>query len=132
MSEPKEQRQDPTNSTPKHVSPMNAEEGYVRVPRWVERFCKEGKITPAQRRLLYEVAAETESWSRGWVKLSNSDLAERVGVSERWVRKCRDDLLERNLLQRRQYGQGYVYGLGGPDQPSREEIREIVGEQLGG
>jgi hypothetical protein len=87
------------------------------------------KAKPTKRK---EVADETESWDRPWVHLTTRGLAKRTGLSVSWVSKCVKDLLNRMLLQRRECkrGQGYVYGLGDPNQPSREEIRELVGEQL--
>ena len=93
-------------------------------------MAKEGDITEAQRRILFAVADETESWGRPWVRFTNAELAERADVSERWARQCRDDLLDRSLLQRREHGKSYKYGLGDPNQPSREEIRDLVDEQL--
>lgn len=132
MSKPSQNRQDPKSDQPEHVEPMNATSGYVRVPRWVEQMHREGEITAAQRKIIYEVADETESWDRPWVHLTTRGLAKRTGLSVSWVSKCVKDLLNRTLLQRRErkQGQGYVYGLGDPNQPSREEIRELIGEQL--
>jgi hypothetical protein len=131
MNQQEENRKDPDRS-PDHVSPMGASEGYVQIPRWVEQLRQEGEITEAQRRILYAIADETESWKRPWVSFSNSELAERVGVSRRWLIEMRNDLLDRGLLQRREYGQGYVYGLGDPSEPSREEIRQLVNDALEG
>lgn len=123
--------QDPQESDQiDHVNPMDAERGYVKIPRWIEQMRRSEEITEAERKILYEVANETESWDRPWVKFTNAELAERVGVSERWVVECVKRLLEQSLLQRREHGKTYVYGLGDPNEPSREEIREIVQGQL--
>ena len=131
MNQQEENRKDPDRS-PDHVNPMGASEGYVQIPRWVEKLRQEGEITEAQRRILYVIADETDSWKRPWVHLSNSELAERVGVSRRWLIEMRNDLLDRSLLQRREYGQGYIYGLGDPSEPSKEEIRQLVNNALEG
>lgn len=87
-------------------------------PRTLWGLLWDQKINGREFAALAFLFDQTDGWPvlhRMWVRLTNAEWAQGLGLSEHAARKVRDSLLEKGLIRRRKDGHSYVYQVRLPE-----------------
>jgi DNA-binding transcriptional ArsR family regulator len=115
--------------------PRMTQKGKTIFPRKLWGLLRDKEVNARELLGLVFVLDQTDGWRvlrRTWVRLTNEDWAEALGMSSRNARRIRDSLLEKNLIRRRREGNSYLYQIRLPERDEerkrvRREARRILG-----
>jgi len=113
------------------------QKGKTIFPRKLWGLLREGKITSSEMLALVFLLDQTDGWPvlhRMWVRLTNDDWAEALGLTSQGARRVRDSLLEKGLVRRTQDGNTFLYQIRLPERDeeqreARAEMRRILGRR---
>jgi len=118
-------------------TPRMTQKGKTIFPRKLWGLLRDGKINGREFAALVFLLDQTDGWPilhRMWVRLTNDDWAEALGLTSQGARRVRDSLLEKGLVRRTQDGNTFLYQIRLPERDeeqreARAEMRRILGRR---
>ena len=98
--------------------------GKTIFPRTLWRLLHDGIVSGSEFAALIVLIDQTDGWpvlNRSWVRLTNNQWAEVLGMTKRGAIKVRNSLLKKGFITRLKSGQSYIYQMA-PD----DEIEAII------
>ena len=116
-------------------TPRMTQKGKTIFPRKLWGLLREREVTSSEMLALVFLLDQTDGWPvlhRMWVRLTNNDWAEALGMTKRGAIKVRNSLLEKGLIRRQKEGNTYVYQIRLQERDQeQEEARSTVRKILG-
>ena len=92
--------------------PRILHKGNTLFPRVLWKLARDQAVGARELLGLIFLIDQTDGWpvlNRTWVRLTNEDWAEGIGIGIRGARKVRDSLLQKGLIYRKRDGNTYLY-----------------------
>jgi hypothetical protein len=105
--------------------PRMTRKGDTFFPRKLWGLLRDGEITSSEFTALIFLLDQTDGWPvlhRMWVRLTNRQWADALGMTPRGAHKVRHSLLEKGLMRRKKDGRTYLYQIRLPER-DREQLR---------